>query len=1267
MPTTIIESIGSGVGRDYSTPAAWESATKLNLVSLDQVRIGELYDDSDFQFSAQLSITGATVDATRHRILRAGAGQAYNPVTDTGVLIRDDGASNSGTLVRMNENFLQCSGFKILHSATTKSLSLQSLLITTGNNQIASNIFVQPASDMTGSVSAVKRWNVAGDAQVRNVITKGFASASSGADFGFDIQSGNNGKFHNCIAYKSGINGFLDTAAGVEYKNCAASNSVSADWSVSSTTSSNNASSDSSAPGTSPVTGMVDTAVWTAPASDDFTLKSGGALIDVGADLSGEFTYDFVNITRTAPWDIGAYDKVIIPVDLDTPGLPSTEAFGFGTRLDKGRYAATTGLGPTVPPLPDPFQWKPHFVVPSHPSNIIEDWRDPTDLGKSTFPSGTPGTINVSAISGQNQNEAILAAIRISHRMNLQTGVQQTDPLDPAHGTPVFLGDATWTTPHSVSNPFVVGFAGNHANLTNGGPAGYGADYGAGKLVRSGTNPGFHHVALMGIGDTTNNTPDTFTQGPPYPNTAPRVRHLKFTGSGGSGGTDLYFFNLVVDGKNTLSGGQNACIFTSTQNHDRSGTINGYGLLFFHSVRMWAQGYTVGGGAWPGPNATQKNNRAVWIVRLHGKCAWHFENCEHLDAAAYGDGWGSALEHFLYNSATQGYAAIINCRGRHTARTFCQIVSRHQDDGVNVGMAANGGSGSDYGRSHAYGHGLLIIRDNVTMSNGVRWSPFANGGNGGWGPNAAPFTFDGFLGDVIMENNYCYGGANSDTTWSGGRLGPDGQLLTYENQAKTATNSELFVKPRGPMGSNSQITIPVDPVTGVASAYPIGVDPNLSFPVPITRPIKTHRDSKAHQKDNCHYSTGCAGSNPTLASGYGLNPGTGGANKSPPTYAGEPFCPGPQAPCWVNPNCPPTVPNCLNLPCSNCCCGPDPCTPGPCGSTTKSDEWPGWETTDPLGRPGTVIPNPTPAPGNIDWGDTLDNFAAARFFHLIAGTFEVYDLENDSVINFGNCAHIQIDENLPGKPDLKVITGRDGVHFNWGGGGKPNGLPPGNNTPNQRAWLSSTAPPPNNLPSNWQSLQVGGIKWKDGGTAIPASEINQWLLDPGQTNNALTGIGERDEVLDMGTSEGPFAIPTLITRQLAGLQDRETFSFPTILVVHGDINRDLVEIDDAEEIIDVTNFGVQSVFIGPILEDDRILASNGVQVHIGTDNTLFTIDEAEEDVFDMSVNFPNQPLPTLDDVELVIPMSHTGSGGGEAASSTGELIAGGAVAGQVGS
>lgn len=74
MPTTVDATIGTGGGYDYSSLAAWESGTQGNLVAADEIRRGVISQASYHEtLSSAFSISGATTDATRYRVLTVAA------------------------------------------------------------------------------------------------------------------------------------------------------------------------------------------------------------------------------------------------------------------------------------------------------------------------------------------------------------------------------------------------------------------------------------------------------------------------------------------------------------------------------------------------------------------------------------------------------------------------------------------------------------------------------------------------------------------------------------------------------------------------------------------------------------------------------------------------------------------------------------------------------------------------------------------------------------------------------------------------------------------------------------------------------------------------------------------------------------------------------------------------------------------------------------------------------------------------------------------
>jgi hypothetical protein len=53
---------------------------------------------------------------------------------------------------------------------------------------------------------------------------------------------------------------------------------------------------------------MTNASTTALPASPDFHLQAGSVAIDAGLDFSGTFTNDYDNVTRSVPYDVGAYE-----------------------------------------------------------------------------------------------------------------------------------------------------------------------------------------------------------------------------------------------------------------------------------------------------------------------------------------------------------------------------------------------------------------------------------------------------------------------------------------------------------------------------------------------------------------------------------------------------------------------------------------------------------------------------------------------------------------------------------------------------------------------------------------------------------------------------------------------------------------------------------------------------------------------------------------------------------------------------------------------
>lgn len=120
MPTTVNSDIGGGAN-DYADPFLWEAATDNDLVTADQVQVGRLYGEH----TGNLTIDGATTDATRYRILQRASGQGLVGTSDPYAYDGTKGAAitSASTYTAaacfVNENFSRVVGIQVRTTANT--------------------------------------------------------------------------------------------------------------------------------------------------------------------------------------------------------------------------------------------------------------------------------------------------------------------------------------------------------------------------------------------------------------------------------------------------------------------------------------------------------------------------------------------------------------------------------------------------------------------------------------------------------------------------------------------------------------------------------------------------------------------------------------------------------------------------------------------------------------------------------------------------------------------------------------------------------------------------------------------------------------------------------------------------------------------------------------------------------------------------------------------------------------------------------------------
>jgi hypothetical protein len=301
MATTVTKTIKSAAG-DYTTVALWEADTDNDLVTADEIQVGEIYDVNP---TAVLVVAGATTDATRYRVLTTAAAHRHAGVWDT-AKSNWQVSSTSGKCLQLNEAF-----------AKGEYLQIKNTHATAGDGCIHIT---------------------AGTCFADQCIVWQTASAAAAGSAGIVVSgSGDNSKLRNCVSYQNHTGFYFQSGAlGCEIDNCAtvgnSHSGVRGDngldliiknhYSGGNTSLNYNEGGGANVPWTfttsmssnteSTLTGLTNSIAWSTAnftnvtaGSVDIHLVTGSALIDAGTDLSGTFTIDINGATRSGTWDVG--------------------------------------------------------------------------------------------------------------------------------------------------------------------------------------------------------------------------------------------------------------------------------------------------------------------------------------------------------------------------------------------------------------------------------------------------------------------------------------------------------------------------------------------------------------------------------------------------------------------------------------------------------------------------------------------------------------------------------------------------------------------------------------------------------------------------------------------------------------------------------------------------------------------------------------------------------------------------------------------------
>ena len=327
MTQTIKES-----GGDWSTIAGWLADHEDDLVSANEIQVGELYKRASTDWvESNLSVSLATVDATHYRQLTVveadrhdgteGSGTIIDPTASEHVFVVDedefhvdhiairDWVGSSSEAFRVNNT-----NFRLSYSMIYESGSTDQDGVYFGANSIEA--FIHNCFFFSITRSAILAQIIQNaDVYISNCTGTDLVSSATAAypGFGFDNQGSRNNTGSTfwcqnvssaCIQAsrdafhgggKTGQEGTVDatTCASDDISLSTGDNVTTDGFEVESVV-------------------QADQFVYLTPTSVDLHLKAGNDLEEVGTDLSADanlpFSDDIDGTARTDPWDIGGHE-----------------------------------------------------------------------------------------------------------------------------------------------------------------------------------------------------------------------------------------------------------------------------------------------------------------------------------------------------------------------------------------------------------------------------------------------------------------------------------------------------------------------------------------------------------------------------------------------------------------------------------------------------------------------------------------------------------------------------------------------------------------------------------------------------------------------------------------------------------------------------------------------------------------------------------------------------------------------------------------------
>lgn len=312
--------------------------------------------------TASTNFSGITTSASNYIAVRTIGESRHAGVWDDTKYRLSVASTNS---LRINVNHIRIDGLQISKSSSSSNTQacIFNEIVAAGNVTWISNCIIRQAGNASFSEPGIYTTDLDTNLSIWNCIIYGSSTSTQTASAAVYL-GGGNATIYSCTGI-GGHYGFRNAGAGtMECKNCYAKGNNSAFTGSPILTTC--ASTDSSGSvGLRNIDHDDWTFVNTTSGSQDYRFAASSFLLNVGTDTSGDsapfnFTTDIAGNTRSAPWDIGAYDSTdsqVLPSFIYYAVAPVGYSYSapedekYSTRKYNTLFAAEAGL-PTNPIAP---------------------------------------------------------------------------------------------------------------------------------------------------------------------------------------------------------------------------------------------------------------------------------------------------------------------------------------------------------------------------------------------------------------------------------------------------------------------------------------------------------------------------------------------------------------------------------------------------------------------------------------------------------------------------------------------------------------------------------------------------------------------------------------------------------------------------------------------------------------------------------------------------------------------------------------------------